>query len=610
MAITQKVDPANPSHVFFSPVWDESYVSGMNKIDKVHASRAVLVPLLASEAFEDVTPDGQTEQLLGYFSNKTPFPTSIAARRLSFINRTAALFSDFQFDTKGGASREKPVLHVEPRGVVWSPSVDSGLLLRPSILSYADGSSGNGVSVVSGHEFLTAYNPAVDSVAVQADVSLGLYDLDPPAPGYYFNKVKYFATYLRDNQVSVVIGYYYAYSSTSIHIFVQRFIYTLQRMRKLDRDHDTVSDAFSFSCVRDHHTLYEGGGTASVDYFPVFANSYLAGLDPFSPDGSWVSFPVGIALCSMPASGSMRRLVGWSGSQYVDTGTSSFQRFIAEVAPYVGDAYGLLYRSTDAAVSEYLQESTSNFVESASEFSDLLGFVSIKELAIRMLSEKAVGAQLNRVSRLLRLLDILASATLIYRFGIAPNISDAREVRRLAEGIYPRVAALSRPKTLYGSETFSVPSQDPNDPILLTVHSKIRISVEPDTLLAWILGGIQNGTFPTLERIWDIIPGSFLLDYLVDVGSGLNAVDRSLLIMAFNVHDSVHSISFHKTLSNDTLARFGLQSTGRVYYQHYERMRLLNLPPVMPSRLSPLFSGRSPDIFVGGSLLYTFVRML
>lgn len=107
---------------------------------------------------------------------------------------------------------------------------------------------------------------------------------------------------------------------------------------------------------------------------------------------------------------------------------------------------------------------------------------------------------------------------------------------------------------------------------------------------------------PTLENIWDMIPYSFVVDWLIPVSSLLDNLDTRGRLQSFTIHACTRSIRYEsdRTLK-DTLT---VMAVGHVVDVHYKRMVSTSIPTYgLLNSLGDRNPGSTQRLLDGGALL-------
>lgn len=292
----------------------------------------------------------------------------------------------------------------------------------------------------------------------------------------------------------------------------------------------------------------------------------------------------------------------------------SYKNFLRSIHPLVGDAYAITQLSTVDAIDKYLVNMRINQLEAISDLRSLLGLVDIVQLFQRVRSIKRdIGVSLLR-----DIIDILSSAELAWSFSVRPTISDTEKIVDKAQSFRRRYYgknSLFTFNTIYGKtqlddigDFFGV-FQD----MTLTVRSKVRLRFADDSLLAYAMPYRSLGILPSLSAVWEIIPFSFVVDWIFPVNDHLSMADLSHLFSCLELDLSVHSILYEYEFPDDILIEHGIDrlegsDSDGIVYRYYDRFPLDRLPIAAPSRLTSDISPSFPDWETVGSLIYQLTK--
>lgn len=211
------------------------------------------------------------------------------------------------------------------------------------------------------------------------------------------------------------------------------------------------------------------------------------------------------------------------------------QEVIRNIHPQIRSACVI---SSGQAMEDY--KSSSNWIET---FPDLIPMLkSIKDVTGFLgCIKKLLRGDFGQLSRLAH---YLSQGYLAYKYGVKPTVSDISEADRIAneyvDGI--RVVSDGLPKALYGRFFYRIPrfyKEVGNSPTV-TVRTKMVLGHSVGSLLTWVLTLDDVGLLPTLTRIWDLVPFSFVLDWFTNLSDRFedldNAAVREILPVAYYVH--------------------------------------------------------------------------
>lgn len=218
------------------------------------------------------------------------------------------------------------------------------------------------------------------------------------------------------------------------------------------------------------------------------------------------------------------------------------ERFADWVARNHDSFRGTASLSANDALSSL--SSDSNFLESIPELPAVLGYLgNILEFA------RALNAATKGDPRaFVYLVDALASAWLAYNYGLRPNIQDEAEARRIAHGYANGLIGQfdGSFKNLYGKFTWpcNTAGLGMRGEVKLTTRTKMVIKNDASGLFAILLTLNQVGLLPTLARIWDLVPFSFVLDWFTGLGDRFEYIDNAVLRHGMNLSHYVHTFEY------------------------------------------------------------------
>ena len=206
-------------------------------------------------------------------------------------------------------------------------------------------------------------------------------------------------------------------------------------------------------------------------------------------------------------------------------------------------------------------------------------------------------------------IDLLTEYILRYRFQIAPLLRDVDKLTKLELSQVERVA---KPQILTGygqyRYTFLDTENFMNDGTLkLVTRSKIRFISDPSTLWGQMLMANSVGLLPTLSRIWNLLPFSFVVDWFTNMSKRLHLVDDQVLWLALRVVFCTHSYQVTYYPSDERLLEFNLKNAPggepfgvSTYIREFTRIT----PRLVDSPIDFLRPTKGPDPVTVGSLLW------
>lgn len=146
-------------------------------------------------------------------------------------------------------------------------------------------------------------------------------------------------------------------------------------------------------------------------------------------------------------------------------------------------------------------------------------------------------AMIPKLSNLLKL-KTHANNYLAVQYGILPTIDDIQSI----------MGAFSRISPYLDKNGFETYSSSWYDSLVVDEqfhqierHIKLAIDNEDSDFKALTNRFESFGMLPTFKNIWDLIPYSFVIDWLIDVGDFLRRIDTRLRLMRLNVQYATYS---------------------------------------------------------------------
>jgi len=271
------------------------------------------------------------------------------------------------------------------------------------------------------------------------------------------------------------------------------------------------------------------------------------------------------------------------------------------------DLFASVVLSSEEAVTKALDGFEANHLESLTGLSEIRSFITPLEGLVNLAKNVARGNALGTVGAAL---DLLADAKLLYSFGIAPSIDDAHEIQDRALPVLERFQRgdLFVYKTYSGKFTMNLPNDaiPPYSGATLVARSQVRTRVNPNSLLAAIMPLDAFGLFPTLSRIWELVPGSFVADWFLNIGGRLDHVDTTIKILMMDIQYSVHSVKLYWDIPNTTLGDYQLRSLGEDVPQltYYVRTVMQKVPTFAMGDIDFDAGSGIPDWGTAASLMW------
>lgn len=186
--------------------------------------------------------------------------------------------------------------------------------------------------------------------------------------------------------------------------------------------------------------------------------------------------------------------------------------------------------------------------------------------------------------RNLRSLKAWSDRYLTVQYGILPTVRDIQTIVQAFKKREPyldkngfRIYAAGEPTSLIQGDLSFMKVQ----------YLKVALDRE-DSEFKLLIERLENmGLFPDLEKIWDLVPYSFAIDWLVDVGNFLKRVDTNLRILRLDIR--YVTMSRKTTMSGAShLGNLETPFVGTVDWTKYQRWVSDQCP-------GPTLSLRTPD---------------
>jgi hypothetical protein len=220
------------------------------------------------------------------------------------------------------------------------------------------------------------------------------------------------------------------------------------------------------------------------------------------------------------------------------------------------------FLSSADALNKHLLALSTNHIQTLQKLS------SVIDLLPELVRLPSLIARLKNgdLTVLKELIDYISGEILRNRFAQAPA---ARALKELGESDIQSVLnslAKSYTYTIYGDFEYEIPhAQNPysDGKLLLVTRSKISLTQDLSTMMESILMANSVGLLPTLSRLWEIVPFSFVVDWFTGMNKRLKLVDTQLAYMMFRTNWCLHSYRLSYYPSQAALADFGLSNVYR-----------------------------------------------
>jgi hypothetical protein len=186
-----------------------------------------------------------------------------------------------------------------------------------------------------------------------------------------------------------------------------------------------------------------------------------------------------------------------------------------------------------------------------------------------------VKAFLNRKPRSLydaglRIGDLLADSTLIYRFGLKPTIANAYDIHATGLRIGNMLKALQSPQTYHGKFIFKLDGS-PLGPGTLVTRTQVRFGGVKDDFVLKLLSLDALGLAPKSSNIWDVVAWSWFVDYFFAIGRRMSTADAVIAGLIRDLRYAVHSYTVYDTLYGPDFGFYTENGTIRHYFREVSR---------------------------------------
>lgn len=271
----------------------------------------------------------------------------------------------------------------------------------------------------------------------------------------------------------------------------------------------------------------------------------------------------------------------------------------------LGDIRPSAFLSSADALNKHLLALSTNHIQTLQKLGsviDLLPELAALPSLVSRLARGDIGA-------LKELIDYLSGEILRFRFTQAPAAKALNELIGSDVDAYLKTLAKKDDYIIYGDFAYEIPhSQNPysDGRLKLVTRSKISISQDLSTMMTAILMANSVGLSPTLSRLWEILPFSFVLDWFTGMNKRLKLVDTQLAYMAFRTNWCLNSFRLSYYPSDEALAAYNLQnySPDRPFsISTYLREKSAYMPRLRDSRFDFLATG-GPNPLTAGALAW------
>jgi len=183
-------------------------------------------------------------------------------------------------------------------------------------------------------------------------------------------------------------------------------------------------------------------------------------------------------------------------------------------------------------------------------------------------------------------LKTLADNYLTVEYGILPTIDDLKSIYTALRGIKPY---LDRNGFRVVTSAHTASSTRGNITFNLEQRIKVAVDEEDSGLLAIVNELDSKGFLLTFENLWDLVPYSFVIDWVLDIGSFLERVDANLRHLRLGIRYA--TLSWKRTADIQLVPTPDFPYSGTISQVQYHRWVQGHCPA------PPLFSDVIPEDF-------------
>jgi len=223
----------------------------------------------------------------------------------------------------------------------------------------------------------------------------------------------------------------------------------------------------------------------------------------------------------------------------VDRPTYAFKHFVDSIHDDIRVACAL---SANDCLSRF--KANFNSLESVPELPGMLKSITDVKKIGKVFSLFTSGSPLAWLG----LIDLLAEGYLLYKYGVKPLVSDVEEAREIATRYANQIDFWSKglPRRLNGVFKYEIPDAVPGIPgtVVVDVRTTMALRSSPAGVLAYIFAMDEVGLLPTLSRLWDLVPFSFVVDWFTGLSARFEDIDASAKRFALELDYYVHTWTY------------------------------------------------------------------
>lgn len=194
------------------------------------------------------------------------------------------------------------------------------------------------------------------------------------------------------------------------------------------------------------------------------------------------------------------------------------------------------------------------------------------EHMIPKLRNLAALKKFSRASKRKKLKE-LSDDYLCVHYGIMPTISDINGILAAFKKKPPHHDLMGR---TIANASHHASFEEDNVSYSLEQHVKLCLSDEDSALNSLIRDLDSYGFLPTFKRLWDLVPFSFVIDWLVQIGDLLDRADKIGRLLKLDIHYCV--LSQKRIVTSRLQASPSLPISGQFSWSHYHRWVQVRAP--------------------------------
>lgn len=286
-----------------------------------------------------------------------------------------------------------------------------------------------------------------------------------------------------------------------------------------------------------------------------------------------------------------------------------YRRHMSLLSTMMPDLRPASFISSADALNKNIESLHANHVQNAQQLPGILELLPDIGSLIPLITKVIKGDP----SALKELVDYITDAILRFRFAQKPTYDDLTELEKaqIAEDVGKLLS--SKSLTAQGVFDWTFPAQHNSwgdGELVLTVRSKLRLTSDISTLMAALLTANSVGLLPTLARVWETLPFTFVIDWFTAMNKRLKLVDNQLLFASvFRADWCLHSYKLSWYPSAEYLNQYGLVSSSEKPFAvtAYLREFSCRTPRLRDSRYDFLAPTHGPDPVTVGALIWQVI---